>query len=349
MKSQFLSLNNLKGVHLLPGEQQSEGPEFSRGHTYGDMFHLAQYCGIPKPPYRPIPFEWQHGWVPTFLPWPTESLVGTDGLSFLRKKTHLQLVATQNQASHLIQAGYKKVAAIGLPFTYVENQNFTRVPNSRLYVLEHNTYEDSDRESDTMRKIDTVVNFSKDKEPFILIHGADLNNEIIRYANNLNVNLLLGANNADSNSLKRIRQIFETFEYIFTDYIGSHVLYAVLSGAKIEFIKFKLPAFSKEFAPLRKFSHNSPSAQIAHELTRELSAPSETLNRFMTQNNLYTIEGAEVESGLKMHPSPDRLRRLIGWDATTPKIIVEFSRTVKSNSWLLRHGIKSLTSHLSKK
>ncbi len=349
MTYNFLHPNELKQVHSLPGEQQSEPPEISAGHTYGDMFHLSQYCGFPKPPYRPIPFEWQHGWVPTFLPWPTECLVGTDGLSFLRKRTHLQLVARQNQANELGQAGYTKVAAIGLPFTYVEHQNFTRVEKSRLFVLEHNTFQDADREYDTKRKIDTIVNFSEDKEPFMLIHGADLNLEIMRYAKNRNVRLILGANNSDSKSLMRIRQIFETFEFIHTDYIGSHVLYGVLSGAKIEFIKTNSHALSKESVPSRKFFYNSPDAQVAHDLTRKLSASPEILNRFMTQNNLYNSDGAKVEAGLDNHPSPEKLRRLLGWHVSAPKLVINLTRTAASNTWLLKHGINRISSYLSKK
>jgi hypothetical protein len=183
----------------------------------------------------------------------------------------------------------------------------------------------------------------------MLIHGADLNLEIMRYAKNRNVRLILGANNSDSKSLMRIRQIFETFEFIHTDYIGSHVLYGVLSGAKIEFIKTNSHALSKESVPSRKFFYNSPDAQVAHDLTRKLSASPEILNRFMTQNNLYNSDGAKVEAGLDNHPSPEKLRRLLGWHVSAPKLVINLTRTAASNTWLLKHGINRISSYLSKK
>jgi hypothetical protein len=324
-------------------------PYFSTGHAYGDFPLLTKYCGFEKPPTRPVPYEWQHGWMPSFLSWPTEALIGTDGLSRFRKESHLQLVASDKQALQIEQDGYKSVAAIGLPFTYVVAQGYSRINNSRLYVLEHGTFQDKDRFQTTLNKIYRVLEISKEKSPYMLIHGADLNEEVISFAREKKVRLVLGAHNNDETSLKRVRQIFETFETIATDYIGSHVLYSTLSGAVVEFVKTDLPPIQEMDLPERKFYRNSPEAKVQHGISRALYQEAPKLAELIVNNGLDALTGAQREAGFFNQPSPSTLRKLLGFHIEGPKVMVNFHRTWQANEWIFRYKLGQYTDRFFQK
>jgi len=51
----------------LPSGRELVAPERKKCHAYGDLYLAAEYCGFENPPTLSVPFEWQHGWAPSFL------------------------------------------------------------------------------------------------------------------------------------------------------------------------------------------------------------------------------------------------------------------------------------------
>lgn len=321
----------------LPSGRALAEPHVKRGHTYGDMYLAARYCGFEEPPLASVPFEWQHGWAPSFLELSPEAIVGTDGLSYLRRGSHLQLVATTKQAVLLQSSGYKKAEAIGLPFTYVKPQGFKREIDTVLYVFTHSTYQDYNRRDEPYHQIDRIFQLSGGEKTYMMLHGANLTQDCADYAEGKGVKIILGADNGDIESLRRVRQIFESFEVVVTDSLGSHVIYAMISGAKVEFVNSSKTNKAFDELPDRKYFRNSPYALSDFAQYKRLQSHSEVLNRTLSESKITDSNSAWLEAGGLNKPSPEDLSLLLGWRKTRRfSAGVKLKSSIKGNFWLVR-------------
>lgn len=318
-----------------PSGQVYAEPYQRLGHAYGDLYLAAEHCGLSEPPPFSAPFEWQHGWKPSFLDISPESIVGTDGLSHLRRGTYLQLVATRAQADLLRESGYKKVAAIGLPFTYVPAQGFNRKSESKLHVFSHSTHEDVARFQMAFRQIDLIAELYRGEETYMMVHGANLTSAVVEYAKQRKVRIILGADSGDTQSLVRVRQIFESFDRVVTNYVGSHVLYAMIAGAKISFVEFPKTEPLEPHVQNSKFLRNSPFSHSDFQQTQVLFSRPEILSRFLLEAGITDSKSAFDEAGGAEKPSPEELARLLGWNQPARfQKITHFRSMVQGNLWL---------------
>jgi hypothetical protein len=325
----------------LAGGVSLEHPVLRLGHTYGDLHQLSIFCSVSDKYRATKPLEWQHGWVPSFPGWDSESIVGTDGLSRYRKKTHLQLVATKDQERQLQESGYSHVRAIGLPFCYVPNQKILRPKNSAIFVFRHGIFE-KDTRLEMLASISRAAHEASQLNvaPFMLIHGSDVNEKVVINAKELGVTLILGGHPQDINSLKRVRQVFEYFETVVTDYIGSHVLYATICGAHVSFID----AVETWIVPNSTFYRNNPLTFSTAELRNRLVSSASEMRKTIHSLGVVDKETALAEAGFHNTPSPEEIIELVGWEKNSLKSVIDFARVFKGNLWLASRALDYLKS-----
>ena len=155
------------------------------------------------------------------------------------------------------------------------------------------------------------------------------------------IHVVRGAGFSDANSLRRMRALFETFEFVTTDGFGSHVVYALYFGAKVSL-------WGKE-TPLTRANvlADATWAAFPDAVDKRLSpetrrAAEEHVRRFRVEPWL-GIENADFGKQMVGHDnklSPSDLRTCFGW---TPLRILTGSvmRGVgRSRIWQKAGGVK---------
>jgi hypothetical protein len=133
------------------------------------------------------------------------------------------------QDAHIagVVGAYLDAIPVGLPFlNYVQyGAKPDVVRNGKtLYVSTHSTAW-RDVSAHTRR---AVKEFTKDNDVTVLLSWNDRH-----LADELGVPVEIGAGTIEATSFPRMRRIFETYDYMITDRMGSHVLYGMACGMKV--------------------------------------------------------------------------------------------------------------------
>jgi hypothetical protein len=197
------------------------------GDYYGAIQLAAEYCGLGNIPPC-FPGSWQHGVMPPWWQIPAEVVV-YDAPTSARC-----FVARQDEATSLKAAGYRTAQAIGLPIIYTQSSGSQRMPNSLLVMPTHSLPSDvlAAANEQYVREIASIKNkfdlVVACVSPYCIDKGL-----WISHFKEKGIPVIRGAGIADANALKRMRALFESFEYVTTDSYGSHVFYALYFGAKV--------------------------------------------------------------------------------------------------------------------
>jgi hypothetical protein len=201
------------------------------GVWYGAPFIAAKYCGLVEP--RWMNGEWQHGWHPVEHNIHPELVVGNNGKSRDRRGIDHFWVARRDQAAYLRLHGYKRVEAIGLPIVYLPQPEVERETGSLLVMPVHSlSYTkhswDFDRYADEIAQI--AGRFSR---VVACVHPACYQKDywVISFRNR-GIPVISGAELTDRNSLLRMAVLLSRFEFMTTNGLGSHLVYAAYYGAK---------------------------------------------------------------------------------------------------------------------
>ena len=191
---------------------------------YGFSHLLADRLGLARPPRSFA--NWLHGWIW----WDAE---GSKDLMFNRKirhKTHV--VAAPAQCAPLRREGFTDIRVGGLPFAYVGQTRFQRMPNSLLVMPPHSS--DADRLKSSQDEYLDYIGTIKDAFDLVAVcvFYSDFTPALEANLRGRGLHYLLGARPDDANGLQRMRAIFDAFEYVTTNTMGSHVAYAMHSGCK---------------------------------------------------------------------------------------------------------------------
>ncbi|WP_395167160.1 hypothetical protein [Francisella salimarina] len=195
---------------------------------YGFSKYLADRLGIKKTYSRGI--NWKHGWIfasPKYI----EQFV-------IDKSARVNFVANMQQQNFLESEGVKSIA-VGLPFAYVnqydiKTNKIKRIPRSLLIMPPH-SLPHTDHSFNEEHYVDEILNL-KDKFDIIVacVHRSCFDKKLwIKTFEKYNIPVIIGAYSADKNGLLRMSRIFRSFEYMTTNSIGSHVLYASYAGCKV--------------------------------------------------------------------------------------------------------------------
>jgi len=194
---------------------------------YGALEVAAEYCGLRKAPPH-FSGSWQHG------TWPPWQRIQPEVVVYNAPRSFRCYVARPDEADFLNAAGYRKARAIGLPIIYTRPSGLQRIPNSLLVMPTHSLASDV-LEPSTEQYVRDIASI-KDRfgqvttcvSAYCIARGL----WAPQFAEH-GIPVVRGAGIDDVNALKRMRALFETFEYVTTDSYGSHVYYALYFGAKV--------------------------------------------------------------------------------------------------------------------
>jgi hypothetical protein len=211
----------------------------SEPDCYGASRIISDALGLP---FRPYSFaSWYHGW----LSWDVK-YVETFGIAHPWRK----LVATSAHQRFLSDHGVDAVA-VGAPFVYAFESigdTIVRQPNSLLVMPPHSIqhYKESWDEEAYIKKIKLL---SSDFDYIVACVSPSCvsQNVWIHTLEKYDIPYIVGANMHDSNGLLRMCSILKSFEYVTTNRVGGHVVYAAYSGCKVSIFGDYLNLESSEF------------------------------------------------------------------------------------------------------
>lgn len=302
---------------------------------YGASHRLAACCGLGEPlTYTGL--RWQHGWCAK----ETESISPTLVVQELEVQPELcYLVARESQAEYL-RSKNLVAKAIGLPFVYADAPPSKRLPNSLLIMPAHSLeYTAHDWKFDEYaqliskyrRKFETVV---------ACIHPSCVEKEYwLPQFRKLGIPCVAGAGTYDSNGLLRIKSLFQQFQFMTTNTLGSHVVYASACGVKTS-IYGEYARFEKADYVAAEFYQRNPQLLEpniylwSEEFGKEkypwlFCEPTQAVER---------SEWAREQIGWSHRLDPRSIRKLMGWDNATRwrKFAKELGRGVsrKPEQWV---------------
>ncbi|MBF0185536.1 MAG: hypothetical protein HQM06_14280 [Magnetococcales bacterium] len=226
----------------LPVFRKNPDPVYEMNY-YGAAQLVADKLGLKKlPPLSHL--SWIHGWRPEKIVYPDQ--LARDHHMGVRGKDELQFTITAQQRrpylvavkeyEALLQAnGYPDTRAVGLPFVYVDpNPESIRIPGSLLVMPTH-VLIGMDARSDEREYLEYIRSIAHrfSRVVFCVNLSCVVNNMWIENIEKYGFDYVLGAGLMDLNALIRMRRIFDSFEYMTSNGIGSHVVYAGLCGVKV--------------------------------------------------------------------------------------------------------------------
>jgi len=171
--------------------------------------------------------NWLHGWI-----W-WKATSSTELMFKDSCKSQSRLVVSNFHEKEILKnEGFKNIWIGGLPFTYVKNSNFKRKPNSLLAMPPHSAENEKIRNEyyDYLDYLESIKN--EYENVYVSIYYLDKSKEIIKKIESRGLKFIDGARPDDINSLRRMRAIFDSFEFITSNTMGSHIIYAIYCGCK---------------------------------------------------------------------------------------------------------------------
>jgi len=198
-----------------------------------DRFGFSYYLkSLIKPHFilSHIHCTWVHAWK-----WFDISEIEFLGLNKLGYTVNA-VVTNQKQYNLLKSAGFKNVFIGGLPYIYIDVEPITKKKDTLLAILPKSKGYKPIRKN-LLSFIDYIKDNQKNfEETCVCIFGGDMKNiELLEKLKKYKLKYIIGAIPEEINSLKRVKSLFSYYDYCVFNSIGSHVVYAALSGCKIGF------------------------------------------------------------------------------------------------------------------
>lgn len=225
--SSAVPLSTLQNArYLLPPEPLEYRNEID---MYGFSYLLAKYCNLSAPPRSFA--SWNHGWLLCPIDAPHYNYPG----GYLLSPSNIPHVVHRPVLyQQLVEHGFSNVHLGQLPFAFTSPSGLTRVKDSLLVVLHHTS---ADFLACDLKFIEKVLKISGDfsQVSFCVYDEAEeiINAEIMHLCSIHGFSVYFGAKKYDRNCLPRLRAIYDMHEYMYTNGIGSGVLYASYSGCKV--------------------------------------------------------------------------------------------------------------------
>ena len=192
---------------------------------YGFTDILREQFGLR---WRPRSFAtWVHGWA-----WWEATRSEELAIKNTDKEWMRCVVANAHEKELLESEGFKHIWIGGLPFAYTFPSNLTRFNGSLLAMLPHST------ESERLNKhcfeyLDYIESIKNNySSVYVSVYYLDKSDELISEISKRGLSFIDGARPDDANSLKRMRAIFDSFEFVTSNTMGSHIIYSLYSGCK---------------------------------------------------------------------------------------------------------------------
>jgi hypothetical protein len=210
------------------------------------------------------------------------------------------------------------VRAIGLPIIYTKPSGLQRIPNSLLVMPTHSIHSDVLGLSNEqyVREIGSI------RDKFDLVAACVSANCIAKglwtseFAEQ-GIPVIRGAGIPDLNALKRMRALFDTFEYMTTDSYGSHVYYALFFGAKVSIWGTATPVPRENVLSDGAWT---PYPEAVDKLfTEEIEREAEAYLGPLRVDPWIGVQNVDIAKPMVGHDSklsPDEMRAAFGWTPT---------------------------------
>ena len=222
---------------MLPPERLWEVS--SEVHYYGAAHLITEACGIGDPP-KISKVTWHHGTSLTPLwglaepdpPIPQEEL---DYVFHAAPRDACRLVVQKKEEIFLASQGVQRAIAVGAPYVYVPPQGRERIAGTLVAMPSHSFGGDSIPRDESIKAYAAHLNTLRQTFRFICVclYGDDFESPTRALYEQAGFAVIRGAAIKDMNSLVRMRAMFETFECMTSNDIGSHVIYASATGCKV--------------------------------------------------------------------------------------------------------------------
>ena len=316
----------------LPLPKMVDLPSFEIS-SYGVANMVADKLGIQNPPVTYV--GWAHGWdhrdTVDLCQMAYDSPLNKPGeekrVIPVQRRRPL-LIATKTQEKFLHENGFPDSRAVGLPFAYVDPAPTTqRIPGSLLVMPPRSGNPDFVLvdEIEYLEYIKSVAHhFSR--IVFCLHIAFFRDNQWVENLNKYGYDFVIGAGGRDRLALFRMRKIFDSFEYMTTNAVGSHPLYAAFCGAKVSmagpFYDFDIREYEGQFG------WDDPTIMKRAKLEVEMGSRAFLSKKFPwfftePQNAKTCVEWAKEEIGFHNKVSFEELGRLFGWIKTEPPSFLE--------------------------
>lgn len=256
---------------------------------YGASHAIAAHLGFKAPPRSFA--HWMHGWAMD------EDIEDPHEISFRGEPNDVVLVATQTQAYKLKEFGYQKAFAIGMPFIYGRDElHIERKPSSLLVMPSHSS-KFSDHSANQEQYAQEIFSLKDHFSDIVVsLHGSCVERNLwIPALQKYNLPWIVGASIEDKNALARMHRIFQSFEFMTTNSMGSHILYASYLGCKVSI-------FGSYYGMEVKSYQHDPWYQIyPHILKKQIT--------FFKEDNI-----RKVFPWLFVHPKDASLNTLWAYD-----------------------------------
>lgn len=274
---------------------------------YGASKLIAENIGLKQAPKSFA--SWSHGVTYCDLKY-TEQIIWNKG--WVKNR----LVANDKIQSFLSNSEVDKVKAVGMPIVYVPSLNITRRQNSVLIMLAHSLpYTKVDHD---LTSVIALCKKLKDDGCYVCfcIHmDCFLQGTVTSELEENNIDWFVGASPSDANSLQRMRNIFEYFDTVGSNAIGSHFYYAQLFGAKFFFIN---PFFEYSTEIMKNdINYKNKSELLKHNLKESSRSVIEKKfsNYFVDYKSAICDQAlAEQKCGTNNKLNPEELAKLLGWN-----------------------------------
>lgn len=296
-------------------------------HSYGAHVIAHRYCGIHGS-QPAIPGYWMHGWLPAYhnidpaliaLHKKEGQHEGYDFEAQIReeKERTPQWVSRADQVEFLMANGYRHVRAIGLPITYLPAPAVRRVPGSLLVMPPHSHRSHGPEDPLAEQYADAIAAIkSRFEHVWVGVNGADVSGQQwVEAFRRRDVDVFMTTDQADPDTLVRLRRILATFEYVTTNGFGSHIALAAYCGAKVSvygpYAEFPLERMKATHA-VKVFPR---LLEEAHYVCTEDALRRHYPFLFVEPDAApEQREWGAREVGEPCRVSPAELRRLFGWE-----------------------------------
>lgn len=284
---------------------------------YGEYEILRRYCQINKKSIMTVGNTYQHGWHGKDKNLHPEIVIGTNGRES-NNKNRLQLVYRIDQEIYLKANGFKNVCAIGCPLVYLPKIDpIKRIKKSALIVPMHTEPGSIDRIDEDKFCEDIGRLTSQFENICFLLHKNCVESGLwIKTLEKYKFRYVFGAGHYDETSYFRLAEIFSKYEWIISNYLGSHVPFSAFFGAKVCLIPCYHEIKNDNYKNTPFYLGLDDNVKNVYESMCKKSYV-ENFYPFLFNNCIsdFDFQGwANDELGLKCKKTKKEIKKILGWD-----------------------------------
>lgn len=288
-----------------------EMAEFQGGEAdyYGASYQVAKRLGLIQA--LKAEAKWEHGWK-------YGDVLMPEHLGGYHKKDQMHLVSNEKHRGILARDGFKHVEAVGLPYIYAAEPTIEKKKASLLVCPGHTSnFSANEWAVFAESYAKAVASVRDDFSEVLLCVTANCieRNEWIKEFEAEGIPWIMGASIFDRNALERMRTIFRRFEYVTSNVIGSHLVYAAYESCKVSIWNWQQLYDSKTYdnEPIYKNSDSFLREALEWSSYDWVSKHYDFLFHSHPNQGVVLKSWADEQLGVQFKRDPNEIAALFGW------------------------------------